>query len=179
MKSTKNQIYVPKSSFLSIEKDFSLIVKNILEDVELKKILYYNVTDYNAKENLTDEQSFSLIGNQVRYIPKLDIDPLLKTYIIIGFDNFFENVENPEFRDNTITFDVICDYDIWNLGNFRLRPYRIAGLLDSMIRDNRLSGLGETQFINGKMLYLSNEVGGISLAYQVLHGGEDNFYPLS
>jgi hypothetical protein len=35
------------------------------------------------------------------------------SYVIISFDNFTTNVENPEFRDNIITFDIICHYDQW------------------------------------------------------------------
>jgi hypothetical protein len=39
MKVGKN--YFPKSSFLATEKDYSIIVKKILENDELCKLLYY------------------------------------------------------------------------------------------------------------------------------------------
>ena len=45
----------PKSSFLSIEKDCSIIVNQMLKDDRLKKLLYYTTPDCLNKSNLTEE----------------------------------------------------------------------------------------------------------------------------
>jgi hypothetical protein len=52
-----------KSSFLSIEKDMSIIMDKILSNDRIKKLLYYNTKDAFKKPNLTQEESLSLIGN--------------------------------------------------------------------------------------------------------------------
>lgn len=179
MKSNTNQIFTPRSSFLSIEKDFSIITKRILECKELTKILYYSVPNYLEQPDLTEEQKLSLIGNEIRITPTIIQDKILKNYMIIGFDNFFQNLNNPEFKDSALTFDIICNYEVWNLGNFRLRPYRIAGLLDSLFQDQRLSGLGTLDFGGGSMVFLNEEFGGISIRYNLLNGGEDTHNPLT
>jgi hypothetical protein len=50
--------------------------------------------------------------------PKVEIDKNMFSYVLITFDNFIPNATNPEFRDNLITFDIICHFNSWNLGDF-------------------------------------------------------------
>lgn len=162
----------PKSSFLSMEKDSAIIISRILKNENLKKYLYYQTIDCLQQPNLTQEQTYSLINKEIRLVPKLTINSDILSYIIISYDNFNEN-KNPEFRDNTITFDIICHFDQWNLGDFKLRPYKIAGELDSMFNKTHLTGIGDLQFLNANQIILNDEFGGISLTYLAIHGEED------
>jgi hypothetical protein len=43
----------PKSSFLSIEKDFDIIIQRIMQSDRLKKLLFYNTPDALKKPSLT------------------------------------------------------------------------------------------------------------------------------
>jgi hypothetical protein len=45
----------PESSFLSIEKDLSIIVDLILKNNNLKKLLYYTTSDCLNKPELTED----------------------------------------------------------------------------------------------------------------------------
>jgi len=108
----------PKSSFLSIEKDLSLITDMMLKNQRFKKLLYYTTNDALKREDLTDEQSLSLLGKNIRIVPKLNIEDKILSYVIISFSNFTPNELNPEFRDNLISFYIICHFDQWDLGDF-------------------------------------------------------------
>lgn len=165
--------YPKKSSFLTINKDTEIIIKKMLSNTDLKKLLYYPVKQCLSMDELNQEQTLSLINNNIKIVPKIPVDEDLKTYIIITYDNFVENQTNEEFRDNIICFDIICHFDTWNLGDFNLRPYRIAGELDSMFNNTRLTGIGELQFLGANQLLVNDEFGGISLMYQAIHGEED------
>ena len=123
---------IPKSSFLSVDKDMGIIAKQLLGNPRLKRLLYYTTKDALYQPNLTDEQSIELFGKNIKNVPKLYVDGSVLNYIIINFDNFIPNRTNPEFRDNIIEFDIICHYDQWTLQDFQLRPYRIAAEIDSM-----------------------------------------------
>jgi hypothetical protein len=101
----------PHSSFLSIEKDMEIITNKILKNERLKKLLYYTTKDALDKPNIGEEASLELFGKNIKIVPKLYIDNSVLNYIIIGFDNFIPNATNPEFRDNTITFSIICHAD--------------------------------------------------------------------
>jgi hypothetical protein len=125
----------PKSSFLSLEKDMNIIVDCIMKNDRLKKMLYYTTRDCLDKPDLTADQTLSLFDNNIKIVPKLKVDEDILNYIIIGFDKFFTNPTNPEFRDNVISFDIICHFDQWKMKDFSLRPYRIAAEIDSMFNN--------------------------------------------
>ena len=163
----------PKSSFLSMEKDFMIIADYILKNQRLKKLLHYNTKDPLSQPNLTPDESYELFGKNIKAVPKLRVDQNIYNYLIIGFDNFATNGTNPEFRDNYIFFDIICHFDQWQLKDFQLRPYHIAAEIDSMFDKQHLTGIGVLQFVGAKKIVLNNEFAGISLMYKAIHGGED------
>ena len=166
----------PKSSFLATDKDMELLVNLFLKNDRLKKLLYYDVPNALKQPEVPQEKALEMFGKQIKIIPKLKVDQPEFCYIIISFDNFTPNMTNPEFRDNIISFDIVCHFDQWNLGNFALRPYKIAAEIDSMLNNKRLTGIGTLQFLGASQIVLSDEFAGITLMYQTSHGykGEDS-----
>jgi hypothetical protein len=145
-----------------------IITNKILKNEKLKRLLYYTTPDaLDSKKlnDLTEEQSLELFKKHIKIVPKLYLDSSVLSYIIIGFDNFTPNGENPEFRDNIISFDIICHFDQWDLKNFELRPYRIAAEIDSMLNGKHLTGIGELEFLGANQLILNDEFAGVSLMY--------------
>lgn len=165
----------PKSSFLAVDKDMELLVNLFLKNERLKKLLYYDTPKALDQSNVSQEESLKMFGNQIKIVPKLKVDQPDFCYIIISFDNFTPNMTNTEFRDNTITFDIVCHFDQWNLGNFALRPYKIAAEIDSMLNNKKLTGIGTLQFLGANQIILSDEFAGLTLMYQTIHAydGED------
>ena len=174
----------PRSSFMSVEKDLSIITDKFLQNQRLMKLLYY--TDRyvlspqkiyrDQHPNLTDQQKIELLGKNIKITPKLYVDGSVLAYIIISFDNFTTNATNPQFRDNIVTFDIICHFDQWQLEDFQLRPYRIAAEIDSMLNNERLTGIGLFQFLGCNQIILNDEFAGLTLMYSAIHGGEDKNY---
>ena len=170
---------VPHSSFLSMEKDLNQITGSLLRTKNLKKLLYYTTENALSMPDLTDDQSVSLFGRNIRIAPKLFIDQEIVNYIIISFDDFSPNAKNPEFRDCTICFDIICHFDQWKLTDFKLRPYRIAAELDTMFNKARFSGIGRLEFIGGLQMLLDDEYGGLTLRYRAINGEDDKKNPVN
>lgn len=172
----KKETYTyPHSSFLSIEKDMNIIINKMFENDRLKKLLYYNTKDCLNKPKLTEEQTLSLINKQIKMVPKLYVDKSVLNYIIISFDNFTQSA-NPEFRDNIIEFDIICHFDQWQMNDFKLRPYRIAAEIDMLFNNQKMTGIGELQFLGANQIILTDEFAGLCLIYQAVHGEEDKKY---
>ena len=170
----KVQTYTyPKSSFLSLEKDMEIITSTMMKNERLKKLLYYTTKNCMDKPNLTEKQNIELFGKNIKLVPKLYVDGSVENYIIVSFDNFTKNATNPEFRDNIIEFDIICHFDQWQLQDFALRPYKIAGEIDSMFNGKHLTGIGKLEFLGGNQIILTNEFAGLCLMYQAVHGEED------
>ena len=143
-----------------------------MKNKNLCKILYYTDRDALDRPNLTEEQRLSLFGKQIKIVPKLYVDGSVLAYVIITFDNFTPSV-NPQFRDNIITFDIVCHFDQWHLNDFQLRPYRIAAEIDSMFDNQHLTGIGELHFMGASQIILNDEFAGLTLMYEAIHGGED------
>lgn len=170
----KKEIYkFPRSAFLSTEKDMSILVDLILKNENLKKLLYYTTKDCLDKPKLTEEESLSLFGKNIRIVPKVEIDEDIKNYIFISFDDFITNPSNPEFRNNSIHIDIVSHFDQWHLKDFQLRPYRIAAEIDAMLNQQRLTGIGQLYFLGAKQEILSNDWSCFCMIYQAIHGEED------
>lgn len=163
----------PKSSFLSVEKDLSIIIDRIIKNKRLQRLLYYTTSDALDKPNLTQEQTMELLDNNIRIIPKDMVYEDLKTVIYINMDNFFTNQSNPEFRNNLIKIHIVCPIEIWKLKDFQLRPYRIAAEIDTMLNKQRLTGIGKIEFYDGQMIPINDDLYTFCLLYSVIHGEED------
>lgn len=174
-----NSYNYPQSSFLAVEKDMNMLVDLFMRNDRLKKLVYYSTPDALSKPAVPSDKAAEMFGKQIKIVPKLKVDAPEFCYVIISFDNFTENRTNPAFRDNTISFDIVCHFDQWNLGNFKLRPYAIAAEIDSMVNDKKLTGIGKVQFLGCKQIILSDEFAGLTLMYEAIHGyeGEDSKDP--
>lgn len=177
-----------KSSFLSYEKDIEEILKKLFitskkYSEELKRLLL--IPNKDCLDNNTNEEYLKLLKEtsladlrQKGYIklePKIALPEHedIKSYIIITFDNFVANATNPQFRDCTVSFDVICHTDCWDIGNYRLRPLKICGYIDGLLNNTRLSGIGTFQFLGCSELVLNQDLSGYTLMYQAVHGSDD------
>ena len=166
----------PRSSFLAVEKDLEILVNLFMKNERLMKLLYYDVPQALSKENVPEDKKLGMFGKQIKIVPKLKVDQPDFCYLIISFDNFTQNRTNTEFRDNIVTFDIVCHFDQWQLGDFALRPYKIAAEIDSMINDQKMSGIGTLRFVGASQIVLSDEFAGLTLMYEAIHGyeGEDS-----
>lgn len=175
-----NNYEFPKSSFLGMSKDTAIIMDKILKNERVLKLLYYN--DPNCLTNgskLTSEQIKEMFDTkQISNVPKLRIDREDKSYLRITYNNFVPNDSNPFYRDHTVEIKIICHFDNWNLGNYELRPYRIAGEIDSMLNNQHLSGIGLFTFVCAEQDIYDSEFGGITLTYLAVRGNEDRTRPL-
>ena len=144
----------------------------MMKNKNLCKMLYYTDRDALDRPNLTEEQRLGMFGKQIKIVPKVYVDGSVLAYVIISFDNFTPSA-NPQFRDNIITFDIVCHFDQWHLKDFQLRPYRIAAEIDSMFDNQHLTGIGELHFMGASQIILNDEFAGLTLMYEAIHGGED------
>lgn len=184
----KDLIKPIKSSFLSYEKDVNTILRKLFVDSkphsdELIKLLVINTPDCLDEENsavynrIVSETTLSKLRKDgyIKLEPKIKMPEHeeVKAYILIAFDNFVPNSSNPQFRDCTITFDIICHTDYWDIGNYRIRPLKIAGYIDGLLDNERLSGIGTLHFMGSSELILNSELSGYTLMFQAVHGSDD------
>lgn len=170
----KNQYEYPKSSFLGMAKDTALIMEKILSNKKLLKLIYYTTPDWESQPDLDSDQIKSLFSNkQISNIPKLYVDRDKMNYLRIAFDSFMPNATNPFYRDHIIEISIACHFDDWDINDFELRPYRIAGEIDAMLDGQHLTGIGKLEFLGAEQDIYDREFGGITLKYIAFRGNED------
>ena len=174
------------SSFLSCEKDIETILRKLFVESSykeiLKRLLVINTKDcleVNTESALAALSKASLSNlikeGYIRLEPKLRFGEHeeVKAYIIMSVDNYAPNATNPQFRDCTVNFDIICHTDYWNLGDYRLRPLKIAGYIDGILNECKLSGIGTFNFLACNELILNEDLSGYTLSYRAVHGSDD------
>jgi hypothetical protein len=186
----KDLIRLPalNSSFLSCEKDIELILRRLFVESrpysdELKRLLVIsakdcldNTTSTQYQEKLKEMTVAKMVEDgYIRLEPKLRFPEheQVKSYIIVSFDNFTMNTTNPQFRDCTVSFDIICHTDYWDIGNYRLRPLKICGYIDGLLNNTKLTGIGQFNFLGCNELILNEDLAGYTLMYQAVHGTDD------
>lgn len=149
-------------------------MNRILSNQNVLKLVYYTSRDWQSKPELTREQVLEMFdSNQISCVPKIRIDADDKTYLRLVYGTTTRNATNPEFRDNTFNIDIICHYKHWDLGDFQLRPYSIAGEIDTMLDKQRLTGIGKLEFLSCSPVIYNEEFAGVSLSYLAIRGSED------
>lgn len=188
MKRDLRRIVPLTSSFLSCEKDTDTILRKLFIENKpysdiLKRLLIINTKD--CLDDLENPKYIEKINSmsiakmkQEGYFklePKLKMQEHedIKSYIFISFDNFTPNMTNPEFRDCTVSFDIVCHTDYWDIGNYRMRPIKILGYIDGILNNEKLSGIGTLNFMGANELILDNNLSGYTLMYRAVHGSDD------
>ena len=176
-----------KSTFLSAERDQELIWRKLFVESrpysdKLKRLLVINTPNCLDETQVQFQETINRIGlhdlkenKYLRTVPKLAFGEheAVKSYILLEFDDFVPT-ENPHYRDCTITFSIICHLDYWELEDYKLRPYQIAGYIDGLLNETKLTGIGTLQFMGASELVLNEYLGGMMIRYIATHGRPDD-----
>ena len=176
-----------KSTFLSCEKDTETIIQKLFVESRpysdmLKRLLLINTKD--CLYDMTNQKYLDIIKGTsvqdlrdkgyIRLEPKILMgeNEEVKSYIRISYDHFTPS-RNREFRDCIIEIDIICHPEYWDLGNYRMRPLKIAGYIDGILNNNKLSGIGTLNFAGMNEIILDENLAGYCLMYTATHGSDD------
>ena len=175
-----------QSSFFSCQKDTEKVLRTLFVESKpysdiLKRLLLINKPDCLDMDNqeykqYIDKFSIGRLQKQgyIRLNPKLKLGEHedVKNYIVISYDNFTPT-GNDHYADCVLMIDIICHSDYWDLGEFRIRPLKIAGYINGLLNNTRLSGIGKLQWIGMNEIVLSEELSGYCLMYSATHGVDD------
>lgn len=180
-----NTYEYPKSSFLGMPKDAAAIMRKIISNQNVLRLLYYNAPDCLDRQKYPDVTTKDIQemikAEQILTIPrvKIDQDGIKHSYLRVTFNSFTPNVKNNFYRDHVVEVRLICHFDDWNLLDFDQRPYRLAGEIDAMLANQRFSGIGLLTFVGANQDVYNSEYAGLTLRYLAVRGNEDKVNPLS
>lgn len=176
-----------KSTFTSCAKDQETIWRKLLVESrpysdKLKKLLIINTpncldpTQAQYQQKI-DEYTIKRMKDEqyIKSIPKLSFGEHeeVKSYVLLEFDDFTPS-DNPEYRNCVISFTIISQLDYWELDDYELRPWLIAGYIDGILNETKLSGIGTLQFMGASQVVLNEYLGGVILRYVATHSDADD-----
>ena len=176
-----------ESSFLSCEKDTEAIIKKLFVDSrpysdDLRRLLLVNTSDCLTDITNTEykkkiqETSLKDMFNEgyIKLVPRIEQqeNEEQKSFIVITYDNFIPT-DNHYYRDCTIMIDIISHLDCWEMDNYMIRPLKIAGYIDGILNESKLSGIGTLQFAGASEITFAPNLSGYCLIYKATHGADD------
>ena len=170
------------SSFLSCEKDTETILRKLFieskpySDILKRLLVVQNKDCLDVNYDMSQYSLARLIDEEyIKLDPKITLPEhdQIKSFMVLGFDQFTPNQTNTEFRDCMIHFDIVCHHDAWNLGNYRQRPFKILGYIDGILNKARLSGIGELNFLGCVYGRVNDDWSYYVLTYRAVHGSDD------
>lgn len=172
-----------KNTFLSCEKDQEKIWRKLLVESKpysdkLKRLLIVNTPDcldesQEQYQMMIDKYDLATMRQKgyLKVTPKIAFGEHeeVRSYILLEFDDFTPS-DNPEFRNCVISFTIICHLDEWELEDYKLRPHQIAGYIDGILNESKLTGIGTLNFMGASQIVLDENIGGMLLRYTATNG---------
>lgn len=134
------------------------IMKRLLANQNLLKLLYYTDKDPYNHEDLTDEQIQNEIFEKlVKIIPRVGPKETAHSIIAMRVVSGHKG-DNDEFKDVIIAIEVFVPLTQWIIKDIQLRPFAILGEIQKSLNNKTINGLGKLQGGDFDLNFLTDEI---------------------
>ena len=135
------------------------IMKRLLANQTLLKLLYYTDKDPLSQPDLTDEQIQNEVFEKlIKIIPRVGPKETSHSVVTMRFTRGRENDENNEFKDVSINIEVFVPLTQWIIKDVQLRPFAILGEIQESLNGKTINGLGKLQGGDFDLNFLTEEI---------------------
>lgn len=135
------------------------IMKRLLANQKLLKLLYYTDKDPLSQPDLTDEQiQNEVFETLIKIIPRIGPKETSHSIVTMRFTRGRENDENSEFKDVSINIEVFVPLTQWIIKDVQLRPFAILGEIQESLNGKVINGLGKLQGGDFDLNFLTEEI---------------------
>ena len=135
------------------------IMKRLLANQKLLKLLYYTDKDPLSQPDLTDEQiQDEVFEKLVKIVPRVGPKETSHSIVTMRITRGRENDENSEFKDVSINIEVFVPLTQWIIKDVQLRPFAILGEVQESLDGKTINGLGKLQGGDFDLNFLTEEI---------------------
>lgn len=135
------------------------IMKRLLANQKLLKLLYYTDKDPLSQPDLTNEQiQNEVFETLVKITPRVGPKETSHSIVTMRITRGRENDENSEFKDVSINIEVFVPLTQWIIKDVQLRPFAILGEIQESLNGKTINGLGKLQGGNFDLNFLTEEI---------------------
>lgn len=127
-----------------IGENMQKIIRRLMANDDLCKLLYYTDSDPLSHPNLTDEQKEKFLFNKLlKIVPRLDPIEYSNAVVSVVARKSAGIAENTEFKTVVFTVEVFVPITQWLIKGTNLRPYAILGEIQESLDNKTINGLGK------------------------------------
>ena len=151
----KNKIRNCKDIGVNLQR----IMKRLMQNDNLVKLLYYTDKDPFSNENLTEEQKESEIFEKlIKIVPRIGPKETANSIIALRVITGKKNQDNSEFKDVLISVEVFVPLTQWIIKGTNLRPFAILGEIEESLDGKMIEGLGKMSGGDFELNFLTEEI---------------------
>lgn len=142
-----------------IGENLQKIIKRLMANDDLVKLLYYTGKDPLAQVALTEEQKKEEIFEKlIKIIPSVGPKEDAKSIIVISVVSGHQLNSNTEFKDVRIRVEVFVPLTQWFIKDSNLRPFAILGEIQESLNNKVINGLGKMRGGDFELNFLTEEI---------------------
>ncbi len=135
------------------------IVKRLLANQNLLKLLYYTDKDPLSHEDLTQEQIQNEIFEKlVKIVPRVGPKETAHSLIAVRIARARGLASNNEFKNVNISIEVFVPMTQWIIKDTNLRPFAIMGEVQKSLNGKKIEGLGKLTGGEFSLNFLTEEI---------------------
>ena len=135
------------------------IVKRLMANQNLLKLLYYTDKDPLSHEDLTQEQIQNEIFEKlIKIIPRVGPKETANSVVVVRIARGRGLVTNSEFKNVIISIETFVPMTQWIIKGTNLRPFAIMGEIQKSLNDKKIEGLGKLTGGDFDLNFLTEEI---------------------
>lgn len=142
------------------------IVKRLLANQNLLKLLYYTDKDPLSHEDLTPEQIQNEVFEKlVKIVPRVGPKETAHSIVALRIARARGLASNSEFKNVMISLEVFVPMTQWIIKDTNLRPFAIMGEIQKSLNGKKIEGLGKLTGGDFSLNFLTEEISAYEQTY--------------
>ena len=135
------------------------IIKRLMANQNLLKLLYYTDKDPLNHEDLTEEQIKNEIFEKlIKIVPRVGPKETAKSVVALRIARGRGLVANNEFKSVSLSVEIFVPMTQWIIKDTNLRPFAIMGEIQKSLDGKKIEGLGKLQGGDFDLNFLTEEI---------------------
>ena len=135
------------------------IVKRLLANQNLLKLLYYTDKDPLSHEDLTEKQiEEEVFGKLIKIIPRVGPKETANSIVVIRIARGRGLATNGEFKSVSISIETFVPMTQWVIKDTNLRPFAIMGEIQKSLDGKKIEGLGKMNGGDFDLNFMTEEI---------------------
>lgn len=143
------------------------IIKRLMANQNLVKLLYYTDKDPLSHNDLTKEQiNQEILHKLIRVIPRAGSKEDATSVITFKYERSSQN-NNDEFKNVIFSIEIFVPMTQWFIKGENLRPFAIMGEIEKSLKGKKINGLGRIEGGGFVLNFLTDEISSYEMTFLI------------